>query len=321
MAEQYGFFPDVNGDREQTSDFLAKWIASIIGTGVYNGELAVTAGSNMQITVPTGRAWINGYHYRNDGNLTLTIANADGTLNRKDIIVLRWDVNARSITAQAIKGTPASNAMAPAIVRTAEQYDLKLAEISIPAGTTAITNALITDTRLDKSVCGIVTGVVDQVNTTALYNQIQFDLANFKGVNEADFTAWVNSLKSVLDESTAGNLLNMIQTHEADTVAHMTQAQKDTLSAAVQSATLGGAAVPKSGTTLQFPAYPTSLPANGGNANYATTAGSAPATGGWANTANYPTHAVGLADFGLRGNYISNVAPSGGSDGDTWDQY
>lgn len=34
----------------------------------------------------------------------------------------------------------------------------------------------------------------------------------------------------------------------------------------VQSATIGGTAVTKSGTALQFPAYPTSLPANGGNA-------------------------------------------------------
>lgn len=42
---------------------------------------------------------------------------------------------------------------------------------------------------------------------------------------------------------------------------------------------------------------------------------------GTAAYANYSSHAVGLADFGLRGNYISNVAPSGGSDGDTWDQY
>ena len=54
---------------------------------------------------------------------------------------------------------------------------------------------------------------------------------------------------------------------------------------------------------------------------YAATAGSAPAAGGWAQTANYPTHAVGINDFGLRGNYIANWGPSGGADGDTWDQY
>jgi hypothetical protein len=221
MAESSGFFPDVNGDREYTTDFLALWIASIIGNGVYDGDLAVASGSNMQIIVPSGRAWINGYHYRNDGNLALAIDNADGVLNRKDTVVLRWDINTRSITAQVLKGTPASTAAAPAIVRTVEQYDLKLAEISIPAGTTAITQSLITDTRLDKSVCGIVTGVVQQVDTTTLYQQIQNDLARFRATNESDFSSWsdtqkasfntwLSGLKNALDADTAGHLQNEI---------------------------------------------------------------------------------------------------------------
>lgn len=58
-----------------------------------------------------------------------------------------------------------------------------------------------------------------------------------------------------------------INVHGNDAVSHMTQIQKDTLNTAVQSATLGGASVTKSGNTLQFPAYPTILPANGGNAD------------------------------------------------------
>lgn len=48
--------------------------------------------------------------------------------------------------------------------------------------------------------------------------------------------------------------------HYADIVAHMTQAQKDTLNSAVQSATIGGTTATKSGTELQLPAYPTALP-------------------------------------------------------------
>lgn len=211
MAEQSGFFPDVSGDRTYTADFLARWISSIISNGVYNGDLAVTAGNNMQIRVPSGKAWINGYYYRNDGDMTLAIANADGVLNRKDTVVLRWDVNARSITAQVLQGTAASSPVAPALIRTAEQYDLKLAEISIPAGTTAITQALITDTRLDKAVCGIVTGVVQQVDTTTLYNQIAADLAEFKSKNEAGFTAWFEAIKSILDENATGHLQTEIE--------------------------------------------------------------------------------------------------------------
>jgi hypothetical protein len=223
MAEQSGFFPDVSGDRQYTADFLAQWIASIVGNGVYNGDLAVAPGSNMQVVIPSGRAWINGYHYRNSGDLLLTIANADGILNRKDTVVLRWDVNARSITAQILQGTPASSPKAPAITRSVDQYDLKLAEISIPAGTTTITQNLITDTRLDKTVCGIVTGVVTQVDTTALYNQIQSDLAEFKNTNEAGFTTWFDGIKEILDSNAAGNLLNLISAHKADETVHVTQ--------------------------------------------------------------------------------------------------
>ena len=55
-----------------------------------------------------------------------------------------------------------------------------------------------------------------------------------------------------------------VERHAADTTAHMTQEQKDQLATAVQSATIGGVVVPQSETTLQLPAYPTTLPANGG---------------------------------------------------------
>ena len=211
MAILSGFFPSVNGDRKYTNDFLAQWVHSFIGNGVYDGDFAVTAGENMNVVLPKGQAWINGYYCRNDGNIILPIENADGVLNRKDIVVLRWNINTRDITAKVLTGKFASEPIAPPIVRSAEQFDLKLAEISIPAGTTAITQSLITDTRLDNDVCGIVTGVVQQVDTTTLYAQIQDDLARFRATNEADFTAWVQSIKGILGEDEAGNLLNLIQ--------------------------------------------------------------------------------------------------------------
>nr|DAI95698.1 MAG TPA: Receptor Binding Protein [Caudoviricetes sp.] len=233
MAETSGFFRSVNGDRKYTTDWLSKWVASFIGNGVYNGELAIAAGGGMNVTVPVGKAWVIGYFYRNPAPKTLPIANADGVLHRKDTIVLRWDVNERNITAQVLQGAFASNPVAPEIVRSAEQYDLKIAEVSIPAGTTAITPALITDTRLDTAVCGIVTGVIDQVDTTTFYNQIAADLAQFKSTQQADFEVWFDSIKDILDESTAGNLLNMIDAvsedltaHTSDTTAHITAAER-----------------------------------------------------------------------------------------------
>jgi len=221
MAILSGFFSSVNGDRKYTNDFLAKWVHSFISNGIYNGDFAIKPGENMNVILPTGQAWINGYYCRNDGDVILPVANADGVLKRKDTVVLRWDINTRDITAKVLTGKFASAPVAPPIVRNAEQYDLKLAEISIAAGAISITQSAITDTRLDNNVCGIVTGLIKQADTTALYKQIQSDLAQFRNTNEADFSnwsdeqkqlfnAWFDSIRNTLDEDTAGNLLNLI---------------------------------------------------------------------------------------------------------------
>mgnify|MGYP000850253948 FL=1 len=224
MEHSY-FWPDLDGDREYDDDDLAEYSGGFVTHGVFGGDLAVAPGSGMTVTLPAGRAYVGPAwkvrKYYNDSPLTLPIANADGVLNRRDIIVLRSDVNDRSVTAKVIQGEFASNPVAPAIVRDAEQYDIELCEVSIPAGTTEITGALITDKRLDSSVCGIVTGVMQQVDTTTFYNQVKDDLAQFKSGSEADFTAWdeaqrasfvawLSSIQDVLDADTAGHLLNLI---------------------------------------------------------------------------------------------------------------
>ena len=210
-----GFFSDVGGDREYDMDFLAAYIGSFISDGVYSDEMAVTAdGSAMSVTVKEGRAWMGPdnkrYFKRLPADQTLVIDNADGVLNRKDTVVLRWDINERTITPLVLKGAPASSPTAPAIVRTEEQYDLKLAEVSIPAGTTAITQALITDTRLDNDVCGIVHALVDHLDTATFYQQITADLAEFKASGEADFTAWLESMKDIPPADAAAYLQGQI---------------------------------------------------------------------------------------------------------------
>lgn len=61
-----------------------------------------------------------------------------------------------------------------------------------------------------------------------------------------------------------------LEAHTTNTIVHITDTEHEALNAAVQSATIGGSAVTKSGTTLQLPAYPTTLPANGGTASNTT---------------------------------------------------
>ena len=194
--EKSGFFADIEGDRGYTDDFLAEWVASFIENGVYNTELGVIAAGDMNITVQPGRAWINGRIYILTEALTIPVEVSDGKLNRYTSIVLRADANARKITVQAVDGTYSAQPTAPNITRNSEIYELKLADIYVAAGAISISQAEITDTRLDNEVCGLVYCPVEHIDTESLYNQIQTDLTNFRNISQKEFDAWFSALIS-----------------------------------------------------------------------------------------------------------------------------
>ena len=229
MAEQSGFFDSIDNDRVYASNWLAGYIAAIISNGVYNLELAVIANDNMSVKVEPGRAWINGYFYKNIGDFNLSIDIADGVTHRKDIVVLRFDINKRAINLQVVKGEFSGTPVAPEVTRNAEVYDLELCEISIPAGTTKITQSMITDKRLDKNLCGIVHGVVEQIDTTTLLKQMEDWFERFKQSAqgdldnlEAEFDQWFETIKGKLSEDIAGSLQNQIDTKVSKTGDTMT---------------------------------------------------------------------------------------------------
>ena len=81
---------------------------------------------------------------------------------------MRYDAGARAASLQVLQGTASSTPTAPAISRTELIYDLCLAEITRPAGSTAVTTGQITDTRLDEKLCGIVRDGVTGIPTDEL---------------------------------------------------------------------------------------------------------------------------------------------------------
>lgn len=206
MSESSGFFVSQNGDRKYTPDWLAEFIKAMVTTGVYSSELGVMAGTAMDIVVPVGRAWIEGYLYRNDSPLTLAITNADSALHRRDSVIVRLNMTERTITSMVLTGTYSTDPVAPAVTRTADIYDLKIAEVYVAAGTTKITQSMIKDTRLDNSVCGITVSAVQYIPT-----------ADFLAQMDDQFNAWFESIKGILGEDEAGNLLQMIQALDTST--------------------------------------------------------------------------------------------------------
>ena len=210
--QKSSFFNSVSGDRKyQASDF-ATYFGSLLTNGVFPNpgtNLQVISNSNMTVTVSIGKGWINGYFYLNDSVLVLTIEVADGTLKRIDRIALRMDTVNRSIVAVVKKGAFASTPVAQTLQRDADAYELALADVYVGAGVTSITGAAITDQRMNTAACGWVNSVI-QADTTAIFNQYQAWFTATTAAEQADFTAWFDSVKEQLSGDVASNLANQI---------------------------------------------------------------------------------------------------------------
>ena len=157
-------------------------------SGVYSKEtnFAVSITGTRQITVAPGLAWINyddfkGVSVCSREENVLTVPEADNTLNRVDRVVLQFDTS-ENITAIKLKtGTPAVAAQPPDILQNHNQYELGLCTISVPAGSTAVTAADITDTRADETVCGVMRDGVTGIPTGILVKQFRAVIDALKG--------------------------------------------------------------------------------------------------------------------------------------------
>ena len=157
-------------------------------SGVYSKEtnFAVSTTGTRQITVAPGLAWINyddfkGVSVCSREENVLTVPEADNTLNRVDRVVLQFDTS-ENITAIKLKtGTPAVAAQPPDILQNHNQYELGLCTISVPAGSTAVTAADITDTRADEAICGVMRDGVTGIPTGTLVQQWQAVIESMRG--------------------------------------------------------------------------------------------------------------------------------------------
>ena len=124
---------------------------------------------------------------------------ADGVLNRIDRVVVSWETTnyVALPTISVLKGTPSSNAVPPTLTNNNILRQISLAQISIPAGTISLTDALITDERLDETVCGIVTERVD-VDTSVMLRRFHAMLADVEAQSDAVLLSIQEELASII---------------------------------------------------------------------------------------------------------------------------
>lgn len=215
-------------------------------SGVFGGDgnLAVEAVQDeYAVTVNDGTGWMSNNNAdgvvfwvdnveKYNSKLKLQPEIADPLRPRVDRVVVTWETTdyVALPTVTILKGAAASSPQPPALTNNALQRQISLARISIPAGATSITGAMITDERLDETVCGIVTGTIE-FDTTVMQAQfeellqairdemddidsewdaqqgsINSDYANWKAQTQADYNRWFNQIKGTLDDDPAGQL-------------------------------------------------------------------------------------------------------------------
>lgn len=216
-------------DRAEEASFFAQYFANFIGNGIYpnpSNGMQVVFDTDRTVKVSEGYCFIKGYLGIAE-NDEVVLDEPDTTYARIDRIVARLNIEDREITIKVKKGTPSAEPVPTDIERNSNIYELALADIRINKGATSISQANITDMRLDNSVCGIVTGVIDQVDTTTLFNQYLtwFEemknkssedyskwFTEFTEPSEQQFIEWFNKMKDQLTEDAAAKIQTEVNT-------------------------------------------------------------------------------------------------------------
>ena len=205
-------FPN-NQDEYSGAEDVMRWLHGR-SSGVFgadgNASVAPVLDA-MAVTVSDGNGWISNDNAdgvvwwidnetANGVKLQLSVDMADAVLPRIDRVVVSWQTTNYVALPEVkiLKGVPASNPIAPALTNNNILRQISLAAIRIPAGATAITSAMITDERLNSSVCGLVTSEIG-IDTSVMQAQFERLLADTQNQTSEVLTDTQNQTKAVLD--------------------------------------------------------------------------------------------------------------------------
>lgn len=179
-------FPN-NQDVYVGAEWVMKWLhgrTSGVFGAANNLATSIVPGT-MSVQVSDGVGWLsndkgdgivfwNDNEQTNGSKLTLTHDVADSALDRIDRVVVTWETTnyVALPTISILKGTASSSPTAPALTNNSTQRQISLAKVRIPAGTVSLSASMITDERLNPSVCGIVTETI-RIDTSTMQSQFE----------------------------------------------------------------------------------------------------------------------------------------------------
>lgn len=225
-----GFFESVGTDRTYYADSFNNFFEGLIAAnGIFENVdegFGVTPGGNLTLNINSGKAMVNNHWVKNNAVEVIELTAAHNVFNRWDMITLRWDSTTRDVTLNVTTGEAASTENKPEPLRNTTQYEIVLAYIYLPANIAEITAANITDCRYDTELCGVITGLIKQVDTTSIYRQYESkfialteQFAAWQTEQQAAYAAWFAALTSELNVNTqlSRTVANHITTREDGT--------------------------------------------------------------------------------------------------------
>ncbi len=167
----------MEGDRKYDARIFQNYFKKFLSNGVYYGHyknygengMKVILDGGLTIKIKKGAGIIEGADFELEQDALMTLERpASG--ERTDRIVVKKDssLSARNTVMYVKQGTGTTPAT---LERNENIYEICIAEIKVKS-TTNITETDITDTRLDKTLCGIVNSLIS-IDGEEIYKQFQ----------------------------------------------------------------------------------------------------------------------------------------------------
>ncbi len=236
------------------TEYTAEAIGAWSGTrtrGVFSADdcFSVTAAGGFSIDISPGLAWLKAAKYWGiavveHSTTAQTVETGSGMLSRYVAVVIQYDKTANSVQCVLRYGEYSNDPVKPVPVRDDYYDELIVASILQRAAAVELTQADITDERLNEDMCGLMRDGVTGLPTADLYARwsdffagveaetkkmygrwetffagVQAETAEEMRKNEEAFDAWFDTIKGQLSEDAAGKLQLAIDEHIADTVS------------------------------------------------------------------------------------------------------
>lgn len=203
-----GFFDSINQDRLYSADEMNRPYKKVITNGVFatpsgtaSTDLQVMAAGGMNVTVAQGDAIIGDKWFNNPAVIPITITNNNSVVPRIDSIIAQVDKTQNGRVGNIVyrEGTASSNPVAPALSSNESIAEYRLANVYVTPSAVLINQSNITDMR-GSGDCPWITSLIQQVDTSTLFNQWQNAYENYFNESTEEFEDYTETRQEEFDQ-------------------------------------------------------------------------------------------------------------------------